>query len=235
VTSVEEAVRVYGEAWNDKDAESRACKLRRSMTDDATYVDPTIDTATSAALGEAIGGFQTTFPAGSIQEVTGLDAREGELRFGWDFLNAGASFVKGEDYMEIAPDGRISAVRGYWEPYPAAVPNAAVDAYVAALPESDATAREAGLTAAVASDVRFTAPDGVDATGVEGLSGAMGEAGVKSVAVVGTQIYPKYLRIALTLTLADDATKDVTDYAYVGEDGKMTRIARFEAELPPLP
>src|SRR5688500_5978449 len=79
--NVEEVVRVYGSAWNEPAAEQRLCSLQRSMIDSATYIDPTIDTANLPDLADAIGEFQTSAPEASIEQLSGLDARAGELRF----------------------------------------------------------------------------------------------------------------------------------------------------------
>ena len=59
----EEVVRVYGSAWNEPDAEKRLCALTRSLTEAATYIDPTIDTTSREGLADAIGQFIASTPA----------------------------------------------------------------------------------------------------------------------------------------------------------------------------
>src|SRR6185503_2102060 len=112
--NVADVVRVYGSAWNEPAADKRLCALRQSLTDTATY----IDTANVPDLARAIGEFQTSAPKASIAQLSGLDVRSGELRFAWDFKNDGVSAITGLDYMEIAADGRIASIRGYWDPVP---------------------------------------------------------------------------------------------------------------------
>ena len=114
----QEVVQVYGSAWNEPDAETRLCALTRSLTEAATYIDPTIDTTSREGLADAIGQFIASTPGASIVVTSGLDVRAGELRFKWEFQTGGTTLVRGVDYMEIADDGRIASIRGYWEPLP---------------------------------------------------------------------------------------------------------------------
>jgi len=223
--NVEDVVRVYGSAWNEEDAEKRLCALDQSMIDTATYVDPTIDTANLPDLADAIGDFQLSAPKASIAQLSGLDVRSGELRFAWDFQNDGVSAITGLDYMEIASDGRIASIRGYWNPLPSEPPTGVLADYVAAWKAGDAASRDASLALAVTDDVRFTSPDATT-TGRAALSDAMGV----SIEVTGAQSYPKYGRVAFRI----EARDDVTDYVHFGTDGKIVRIARFVGPLPAL-
>jgi hypothetical protein len=220
--NVQDVVRVYGSAWNEPVAEERLCALKQSMTEDATYVDPTIDTANLPDLADAIGEFQTSAPQASIVQLSGLDARAGELRFTWEFQNDGASVITGADYMELAADGRIASIRGYWDPVPTEAPAGTLADYAAASRATDAAARQASLALAVASDVRFSSPD-ASTTGLEALAAEMERAGPMQ--VTASQAYPKFARVVFG---------DVTDYLHLGADGKIVRIARFAGSLPPL-
>jgi hypothetical protein len=220
--NVEDVVRVYGSAWNEPAAEKRLCALEQSMVETATYIDPTIDSANLPDLADAIGEFQVNAPRASIVQNSGLDARAGELRFAWDFQNDGASAITGLDYMELAADGRIASIRGYWDPLPTLPPTGVLADYAAAWAATDAASRQASLALAVADDVRFTSPEAAT-TGREALAAEMEDAGPTT--LTGSQAYPKFARAAF------DAG---TDYLHLGADGKIVRIARFVGALPPL-
>ena len=230
--NLEDVVRVYGSAWNEPDAEKRQCLLEQSMSANATYVDPTIDTANLGDLAGRIGDFQTSAPKASIAQLSGLDSRTGELRFAWDFRNDGTSAITGLDYMEIAEDGRIASIRGYWDPVPAEPPTGVLAAYAAAWKASDVAARRASLELAVMDDVRFTSPD-TATTGLQALLEAMGSANAASIEVTGTQVYPKFARLVFDIEAAG-ASRETTDYLHLGADGRIVRIARFVGPLPPM-
>jgi hypothetical protein len=221
-------VQVYGSAWNETSADKRLCALRQSMTENATYIDPTIDTANLPALSDAIGEFQTSAPKAWIGQLSGLDARAGELRFEWEFKNDGVTVITGHDYMEIAPDGRIASIRGYWNPVPTEAPTGVLADYVAAWKATDAAARGASLAAAAAADVRFTSSE-VTAAGLDALAAAMQATGAAT-EVTGAQAYPKFARV--TFAIGADR-RQATDYVHLGGDGKITRVARFVGSFPP--
>ncbi len=223
VRNVNDVIQVYGSAWNEPDATRRLCALQRSMIETATYVDPTIDVATHADLSKAIGDFQTSFAGASIVQLSGIDARAGELRFAWDVRMGGASVVTGLDYIQIAQDGRIESLRGYWDPMPIDAPTGVMKDYLAALQASDAAARRASLDLAVAEDVRFTTSD-ASATGIAALAERMRT----PVTVTGSQAYPKYARVALSI----EGSREASEYLHFGDDGKILSIARFVGPLP---
>ncbi|HMJ15665.1 MAG TPA: hypothetical protein VK524_29815 [Polyangiaceae bacterium] len=237
VGSIAKAVEVYGNAWNEPDETKRNCLLARSVSPLLVYVDPTTDTTTAPALSAAIGEFHRSSPGFSIAQLSGLQVRERELRFAWDFrtrdpqTQVEQSAVKGVDYIEVGEDNRLTNIRGYWEPLPTTPPEGSLADYVEAWTLADAAARDAKLGTALADSVRFTA-DGVDADGRQEIAAAIGELAATSVQVLGVQRYPKFARVVLELESAG-GSEQVTDYLYLDGAGRITRAARFEGDLPP--
>lgn len=233
-SSLDAVVTVYGSAWNESDAAARLCALEASLTPSVTYIDPTIDTATREDLSDAIGAFLASAAGSSIVQTSGLDARDGELRFVWEFRTNGATVIRGYDYMELDETGRISSVRGYWDPIPATPPNGAVAAYGTAVSAIDSAARREALAEAAEATVVFTGPGtGSAASGLSGVADAMALPAGAAVSVTGTQVYPKFARTEFEVTRGGDTTK-VTDYLHLSDAGKVTRIARFEGGFPEL-
>jgi hypothetical protein len=230
--SLDAIVTVYGSAWNEPDADARLCALESSLTPSVTYIDPTIDTASREALSDAIGQFLTMASGSSIVQTSGLDARHGELRFAWEFRTNGATVIKGYDYMELAEDGRISSIRGYWDPLPTAPAEGALAAYQTALVATDASARRAALEEAAADSVLFTGPGGTAPSGLDGVSDAMALPGGAEVSIIGTQVYPRFARTEFELRGA--TVTRTTDYLHLDDDGKVIRIARFVGGFPAL-
>lgn len=233
--SLDAVVAVYGSAWNERDGEARLCALEASLTADATYVDPTVDTATREALSDSIAEFLASVGDGaSIDQTSALDARDGELRFRWEFRRDGATVIKGLDYMELDGDGRISSIRGYWDPLPATPPEGPLAKYQDAVAASDASARRAALAGAVTDAVVFTGPDtSKAATGLDGAATAMKLDEGATITILGTQAYPKFARTEFEVKTGDDVTHGA-DYLHLDGDGKITRIARFLGEFPEL-
>jgi hypothetical protein len=228
--SLDAVVTVYGSAWNESDAAARLCALEASLTPDVTYVDPTVDTASREALSDSIGEFLTMATGASIVQTSGLDTREGELRFAWEFRTNGATVIKGYDYMELTEGGRISSICGYWDPLPTAPAEGTLAAYETALAATDGGARRAALEEAATNSVKFTGP-GTDAAaiGLDDVSSALSVSAGAAVKITGTQRYPKFARTEFQLGGAT-----MTDYLHLDGEGKITRIARFEGGFPEL-
>jgi hypothetical protein len=227
---VHEVLDDYLAAWNEPDATKRDCLLARSMVADAIYVDPATDTRDRAALSDKIG----VVPRGTnpvTRWTSDPELRKGDLRRSWSFLTQ-----LGLDYMELAADGRIAAVHGFWDPFNGGDPIAAVTAYVDAWNAADATARTDRLTVGVSDSVRFRDPTH-DASGSQALADAINAtrtSGLTTVTSVKLQSYGSPLthaRLALELVDAVGAKTTVTDYLRFDSNGRILRIGRF-ADTP---
>jgi hypothetical protein len=237
--TITRAVEVYGEAWNERDVTRRACLLARSVSPDLVYVDPTVDTTTAGALSAAISEFQSSAPGASIAQLSALDVRDRELRFAWDFRltdpNTGVtqSAVKGVDYVEFTDGARITHIRGYWDPLPPGPADGALAEYVAAWRTPlDPASRTALLERVLAENAHFTSGDDT-ARGVQEIDELVNSRAAEHIEVSGVQRYPKFARIALEIT-EGAVVSSVTDYLYLDAGDRITRIARFEGDLPPL-
>ena len=115
-----EIVTAYGSAWNEPDEKARRALLDRSWSDDGHYSDPTGSAAGRDALLAHIGGFQAMMPGHTIDMISGLDSRENVFRFAWVMRNGTEDVLEGMDYGELAADGRISKIVGFFGPFPPA-------------------------------------------------------------------------------------------------------------------
>lgn len=117
--TVEETVAAYGEAWNETDAAMRAALLELSFSADGTYEDPQSRYEGREALLEGIGAFQARNPGARIELASGVDAHHGRLRFRWKIIGADGHVVtEGMDYGELAEDGRLQKIVGFFGPFP---------------------------------------------------------------------------------------------------------------------
>jgi len=117
----EETVAAYAAAWNEPDEDARRALLERSWTDDGVYVDPTGRAEGRAALVGHIGGFHVRMPGSRIEMASGVDEHDGLLRFAWQMVGPdGVAALEGTDFGELAEDGRLQRIVGFFGPLPAA-------------------------------------------------------------------------------------------------------------------
>ena len=118
--NVDEIVDAYTAAWNEPDEGKRRQLLEVAWTDDGAYTDPQSDVAGREALVALIGGMHTQMPGARIDMASKLDLHHDKLRFAWRFANGdGSMTIDGIDFGELAEDGRLRKIVGFWGEPPA--------------------------------------------------------------------------------------------------------------------
>jgi hypothetical protein len=113
-----EAVNTYGATWNEPDEQKRRALLDRAWSDDGVYMDPTAQADGRDALLAHIGGFQAMMPGHTIEMTSDVDAHGNVFRFAWNMRNGNETVLEGMDYGELADDGRIRRIVGFFGPFP---------------------------------------------------------------------------------------------------------------------
>jgi hypothetical protein len=114
-----EIVAAYGASWNEPDEDKRRALLEKSWADDAVYQDPTGRAEGRDALVAHISGFHQMFPGSSIVNTSGVDTYGNVIRFAWAMRDdEGAVAIEGMDFGELAPDGRLQSITGFFGPFP---------------------------------------------------------------------------------------------------------------------
>ena len=109
----------YFAMWLETDVAARADKIAAVFTDDGRHVDPNADAVGHGGLGQMMAAVHAQFPGLGMRRVTGIDAHNDQLRFGWELLGAdGAVLVAGIDVAQVGPDGRLERVTGFWGDLP---------------------------------------------------------------------------------------------------------------------
>ena len=116
--STDEIVAAYGAAWNEQDEKARADLLTKSWADDGVYCDPTATVTGRAALIAHLGGFLQTMPGHTLEITSGIDVHHDLIRFAWQLRKDGETVLEGMDFGELAPDGRIARIVGFFGPFP---------------------------------------------------------------------------------------------------------------------
>jgi hypothetical protein len=117
----EEIVISYIASWSAADTAERDRLLERCWTDDGVYQDPLSEAAGRPALSRLIGGFQSQRPGFRFELTSGIDEHHLVLRFSWAVVGPnGEKVMEGLDIGELAPDGRLGRITGFFGPFPAA-------------------------------------------------------------------------------------------------------------------
>ena len=108
-------VETYFAMWRTTDPAQRAELVTRAFTEDGRHVDQHADAHGHDGLVEMIAGVHEGFPGFEMTRTSGIDRFGDQLRFTWE-LNAadGSPIVAGLDVGELADDGRLQRVTGFW-------------------------------------------------------------------------------------------------------------------------
>ena len=114
------AVAGHCAAWNTIDHAARDRLLNRVFARDGVYSDPTPTYVTGrAALSDAIARFQRQYP-GARFRCSAPQTHHRTMRVSWLLVGADGKVVtQGMDFYELAPDGLIRRVTGFFGPPPA--------------------------------------------------------------------------------------------------------------------
>ena len=119
MTTTQEVVDAYGKAWNEPDETERRRLLEVAWTDGGTFTDPQSDVAGRDALVAHIASFHQQFAGAQITPASGVDEHHGRVRFTWKMTGAdGATIMEGIDFGELAADGRLQKIVGFFGPAP---------------------------------------------------------------------------------------------------------------------
>lgn len=109
------AVVAYCAAWNTTDRSARDGLLARVWAADGVYSDPEPTLAAGrSALGDAISEFQHHHP-GARFRCSAPQTHHRAMRVSWILLGPdGTQLTQGMDFYDLATDGRISRVVGFF-------------------------------------------------------------------------------------------------------------------------
>ena len=119
---IAEVVERYIAMWNEQDAGRRRELVARTLTDDATYVDPLAASEGVDGIAAMIGAVQGQFPGFRFRLAAGPELHHDRARFTWQLhpADGGEPVATGTDYCTVADDGRLRHVTGFLEQVPAA-------------------------------------------------------------------------------------------------------------------
>ena len=111
----------YLAMWLEPDEATRNDRIARVFTEDGRHVDPNADARGHDGLAAMVTAVHGQFPGFRMRQISGIDVHNDQLRFGWELAAAdGTPIVAGIDVGEVAEDGRLRRITGFWGDLPAA-------------------------------------------------------------------------------------------------------------------
>jgi hypothetical protein len=115
----ESSLIVYFEAFAENDKARRMALLSRCMIEDGEIWGPQRLFKGYEAISEKIEGFHSRMPGARLVLASGLNIFLNIARFKVAIVNAdGSTRAEGDDFIEMAEDGRIHRVFPFWEAVP---------------------------------------------------------------------------------------------------------------------
>lgn len=105
-------------AWNERDPEAIRSHLDQALSDDVTFVDPTIETTGIAEFEANIRQFRAKYPDATVALTSGIDSHHDCHRYGWDIQVGGQVVVGGFDVAQVDATSKICRVIGFFGPLP---------------------------------------------------------------------------------------------------------------------
>ena len=110
-------VDTYFEAWNEPDADTRRALAEKAWAGDSRYVDPVSDVTGADGFAGMVAGIQEQFVGHSVVRTSAIDQHHDQIRFEWELRAPdGTIVIAGVDYGELAPDGRLQSITGFFGP-----------------------------------------------------------------------------------------------------------------------
>jgi hypothetical protein len=108
----------YFAVWNETDPTRRRSLIEAAWTPDASYLDPMFAADGPDGLDALVDGVHQQFPGHRFHLIGAIDAHHDRARWGWALVgpDGGAPVAAGVDFALLAPDGRLRAVTGFFEP-----------------------------------------------------------------------------------------------------------------------
>jgi hypothetical protein len=109
----------YITTWNETDAGRRRDLIAQTWTESASYLDPMLQGEGRDGIDAMIGTVQERFPAHRFRRIGDVESHHDRVRFSWEFApDGGTAVAKGTDFGVVAPDHKLAAVTGFFDPLP---------------------------------------------------------------------------------------------------------------------
>jgi hypothetical protein len=109
----------YLDMWNETDPDRRGETIALAWVESGQYVDPALQATGHDALSAMVEQVHERFPGHRFRRTSGIDLHHDLVRFGWELAAPdGAVTVAGVDIGELAEDGRLARITGFFGELP---------------------------------------------------------------------------------------------------------------------
>ncbi len=120
MSDLETLVDTYLAAWNETDPTRRAALVERAWATDGRLIDPPLTAEGHAGISDMAAALHAQFPGHVFRRASGIDTHHEQLRFAWELVAPdGTVALAGVDVGELAADGRLARVTGFFGDLPA--------------------------------------------------------------------------------------------------------------------
>ena len=113
-------VDTYLAAWNETDEDRRMTLIEKVWAADGELIDPPLAGEGHPAISDMAAALHVQFPGCSFRRASGVDSHHDQLRFAWELVTPdGAVALTGLDVGELAADGRLRRITGFFGDVPA--------------------------------------------------------------------------------------------------------------------
>ena len=110
----------YLAAWNERDDQRRAELIERAWTPEGRLIDPPFEGEGHDGISQMAAVMHEHYAGHRFERTSGVDLHHEHLRFAWQLVGPdGAVAVAGVDVADLAPDGRLARVVGFFGDLPA--------------------------------------------------------------------------------------------------------------------
>lgn len=105
----------YIAAWNETDRTQRHDHIAAALHPTARYVDPLSDVAGHEGFDGMLSALRAQYPEHVVRRSSAIEQHHDCVRFEWEIVDPdGAVYVTGVDYAQLADDGRLGSVTGFF-------------------------------------------------------------------------------------------------------------------------
>jgi hypothetical protein len=107
------------EAFAEEDVERRTKLIEQAWSPEGRLVDPPLEGEGYVGLSEAADLVNTHYAGHTFRRVSGIDTHHEFVRYGWELVGPdGNPVIAGIDVGEVAPDGRLRKITGFFGDLP---------------------------------------------------------------------------------------------------------------------
>jgi hypothetical protein len=117
--SINRIVDNYIAMWNEEDAGKRAELIREAWRSDGSYLDPKLQAGGYDRLSDMVDTVHHHYPGHRFARLSEIDGHHNLVRFAWHLAAPdGSVTVTGLDVGEVAGDGRLQKITGFFGELP---------------------------------------------------------------------------------------------------------------------